>query len=101
MKANGFELQKGVKQMNVHTFKIDHEASRLPLDREKRKVVNIFFKHITHFQDIHNIAGPLVHHACPKRGLIHRDSHATNEASALPPSHHDWINVINILITSV
>ena len=32
-------------------------------------------KHITHIQDIHNIAGPLVpyNHACSKRGLVHRD----------------------------
>ena len=31
--------------------------------------------HITHIQDVHNIAGPLVPYndACPKRGLIHRD----------------------------
>ena len=30
---------------------------------------------ITHIQDIHNLAGPLVpyNHACPKRGSIHRD----------------------------
>ena len=31
--------------------------------------------HITHIQDIHNMAGSLVpyNHAHPKRGLIHRD----------------------------
>ena len=42
MKANGFEPQKeGVKQKNVHTFTMDHGASWLPLDGEKRNVVNI------------------------------------------------------------
>ena len=29
--------------------------------------------HITHIQDVHNIAGPMVPNACPKQGLIQRD----------------------------
>ena len=39
--------------------------------------------HITHIQDVHNIEGPLVpyNHACPKRGLIHRD----RESSVIRP----------------
>ena len=49
------------------------------------RVLNTWYRlhDITHIQDVHNIVGPLVpyNHACPKRGLIHRD----RESSVIRP----------------
>ena len=44
-------------------------------DRTHIGDLNICYSDITHIQDVHNIAAPLVpyNHACPKRGLIHQD----------------------------
>ena len=55
--------------------------------------------HITHIQDIHNIAGPLVpyNHVRPKRGLIHQDRENSVIRQLLylqAPSHQGWIRGI-------
>ena len=53
------------------------------------KLLSSVCKWITHIQDVHNIAGPfhIIMHA-PGGIDPPRQSHATYEASALPPSHH-------------
>ena len=62
--------------------------------------VNYLHTHITHIQNIHSIAGPLVpyNHACPKRGLIHRDRvmQLMNQALYLQATMAGWVQ-LNLL----